>query len=878
MSNQQQLWDRVLAEWPVDRIQNMTLEEYVSVGDKTTFTYWLETEARLLGSIKGGSSEKFGIYKRSNPSNNNNRNNYQHDNTYTWHTKYGDNAQAAFVSMRQHIVDVITAVKAGDLDAIDAMDIALTLKWKVAFIYQDRSNPKVLNIYKDSVLRRAVQDNKATMGQAYTRLIANMPDDAPLFEYASNIWNTNQAASDDEINQLVEKMAMDAANNLSTAKKQELYELTEWANDAGLDIYPVNIDNQFLIGRKSLVREKSESTFSIVTIQKSKLKLGDDNLTYALLASLEDDIKAFAEQYAIDREPYWPNDYLAQTPEQAQSNSVDKEYVMPTTSLNQILYGPPGTGKTYHTVEAAVKAAEPKFEWQNRDELKAEYDRLVNEKRIRFVTFHQSYGYEEFVEGLKAETINGQINYKVKPGVFKKSVTSAKAKHVTKVESLSRYNLDKRKIWKMSLGNTLTDEGEMVFNDCIDNNYVLLGYGEDINFKGCDSSSKIKQKFIDEGYELKPQDYNVTSVNTLVNKMSIGDLVIVSDGNYKFKAIAEITSDYAFLTDERDWYYQKRDVRWLMVFDESRPVEELFTSSLSQMTLYHLKDSVISREKLTALLNESKQELEEVKNHVLIIDEINRGNISKIFGELITLIEPSKRFGQAESIEVTLPYSGDPFSVPSNLHIIGTMNTADRSLALMDTALRRRFDFVEMMPNYDVLSEYGELNIEGVQVNLAELLQTMNQRIEVLYDREHMLGHAFFIPVAELIKAGDHPSALTELKNVFKNKVLPLLQEYFFEDWNRIRLVLGDNKKSKTDRLVKISEKSFNDIFGSGHGLGNFDTAPKTYQVVSFAGEDSIWNKAETYRGIYSVIKKTGIADETNMLENTLENSADQNG
>ncbi|MFT6908374.1 MAG: 5-methylcytosine-specific restriction protein B, partial [Oleiphilaceae bacterium] len=130
------------------------------------------------------------------------------------------------------------------------------------------------------------------------------------------------------------------------------------------------------------------------------------------------------------------------------------------------------------------------------------------------------------------------------------------------------------------------------------------------------------------------------------------------------------------------------------------------------------------------------------------------------------------------------------------------------------------------------------------------------------------LGHAFLIPVVELIEANEHQNALVELKNVFKNKVLPLLQEYFFEDWNRIRLVLGDSKKSKSDWLVQISEQSFNDIFGSDHGLGNFDTAPKTYQIASFDNR-SIWDKPETYQAIYSVKKTPDTADETNTLESS---------
>ncbi len=225
---------------------------------------------------------------------------------------------------------------------------------------------------------------------------------------------------------------------------------------------------------------------------------------------------------------------------------------------------------------------------------------------------------------------------------------------------------------------------------------------------------------------------------------------------------------------------------------------------------------------------------------MLIIDEINRGNISSIFGELITLIEPNKREGASEALSVTLPYSKDSFSVPSNLHIIGTMNTADRSLALMDTALRRRFGFVEMMPDLSVLK-----GLEVESVDIPEMLKKMNQRIEVLYDREHTLGHAFFIP----LKNADEDKRLGMLKDIFSNKILPLLEEYFFEDWEKIRLVLGDNQKANKD-LVFISRQegySVEDLFGNGDELNEVGIdETKVYKRNAKAFEN-----IDAYRGIY---------------------------
>ncbi|HAM5844966.1 TPA: AAA family ATPase [Escherichia coli] len=231
--------------------------------------------------------------------------------------------------------------------------------------------------------------------------------------------------------------------------------------------------------------------------------------------------------------------------------------------------------------------------------------------------------------------------------------------------------------------------------------------------------------------------------------------------------------------------------------------------------------------------------------YAIFIDEINRGNISRIFGELISLIEVDKRVGMPNAMSLQLSYSGAHFSVPANVDIIGAMNTADRSLSFMDTALRRRFDFVEMMPAPYLLS--GS-KVKGIELKL--LLEKLNSRIEALYDREHTLGHSFFMPVKNALDVGDEESAFKHLKIAFQKKIIPLLQEYFFDDWNKIRLVLADNQKSD-DKLQFVIEKTddLDILFGNNHGLQCHDQQSTTYELVEF--EQDLWNMPKAYRAIY---------------------------
>lgn len=483
-------------------------------------------------------------------------------------------------------------------------------------------------------------------------------------------------------------------------------------------------------------------------------------------------------------------DNIGNLPMFADTNS-SKNNKMPIKSFNRILFGPPGTGKTYHTIREAVKYLDGTI-----DEVtyKKRFEELKAEGRVVFTTFHQSFAYEDFIEGLKATTNEeGNITYQVEDGIFKAICQSAASKTIA--DSKEKINLEGRTIWKMSLGNTLADN-EVIYEECVDNNYIALGWGRDIDFSGCDNKQLIKEKLSQEK-EIRKYDYELTSVHNFKNTIKKGDLVIISDGNLKFRAIAEVTGDYQFLgNEERSDYQQIRPVIWHKIFSPSLTIGKLFKKKLSQMTLYQLGKQTIDNEKLNKLLNDKLITIENLP-HLLIIDEINRGNISRIFGELITLLEEDKRAGNENALSVTLPYSKDSFSVPNNLAILGTMNTADRSLTQLDLALRRRFEFVEMLPDYTTL---GGITVH--KIDIAKLLEKINNRVECLLDRDHLIGHAYFLP----LKKADNQEEM--LANIFKNKLIPLLQEYFYEDWETIRLVLG---RAGDEIIIKkgIDEEGF---------------------------------------------------------------------
>lgn len=456
-------------------------------------------------------------------------------------------------------------------------------------------------------------------------------------------------------------------------------------------------------------------------------------------------------------------------------NTINKNST--THPLNQILYGPPGTGKTYNTINKALEIINDEevmdLDWENREDVKALFDKKLREGQIVFTTFHQSMSYEDFIEGIKpiinkadagndidAESTN--VEYDIIPGIFKKLIQNA------------------RKTIDIKLG----------FDD-IWNDYI-----KDLN------SYKGEKIFKSVQSEMKYEKEDSSDKTILVRFKKSYDPANL-EGTRKFIVTKNaIQKNWDAKIDGSD---ENQDGR--------KETSEIHGSGRATHIYAVYKDFYQFALKKGALNPSDEQ-----KNYVLIIDEINRGNVSQIFGELITLIEEDKRLGKKEALEVTLPYSKEKFGVPSNIYIIGTMNTADRSIEALDTALRRRFSFTEMPPRYDL----DELDYEFAGTTGKEILETINARIEKLLDRDHLIGHSFFL------KKEDE-DAKTKLKDSFYRNIIPLLQEYFFGDYAKIGAVLGSG-------FVKIKEEKENEkLFAEFEGFESGDYLERsTYQIIDY--------------------------------------------
>ncbi|EOG5809404.1 McrB family protein [Campylobacter jejuni] len=723
--------------WTLEKVKNMTLEEYTNIKkdnpNRDDFTFWIESKLDNLGSIWGGSAFKFGIYRRNDESQKESSSGRLYSQNYAWIAKYGNNENEAFNNIKEKIIQIIQASQDNNLKTIEKIDFGDAIKWKIAFHYQDVKNIKIVNIFSKNVLDLISLNEfkeKLKIYQIHKKLLENK--NLSLVKMIENIaiplWN---------------KYGMDSQNYID--KMKNLF--SEYLNKKKLDKNTINKYIQVIENiSKEFLKENLYSCdlFSfdqnINKLNKNEeFKLKNSN-GHNMYSSALNYYRAFLIDY------YEQDIFITERVQSEESN-------MKIIPLNQILYGPPGTGKTYHTIDKALEILGENLE--SRDEKKAKFDEYVKNGQIVFTTFHQSYGYEEFVEGIKphidSEENSKEIKYEIKDGIFKELCEKA----LENRDSIKNFNfyIDKLK-----------------------------------------EKVKIDDNNPEKYFELPNTKYSIQYRNGKTFRIKFDDM----SKNHK---------DYPVSIDNIEKLYKTSNI------------DEIYNSAYVRAILNYLK--------LQGL--EDYKEKDEKVNlpYIIIIDEINRGNVSKIFGELITLIEASKRIGEKEELKVTLPYSGEKFGVPKNVYIIGTMNTADRSITSLDTALRRRFEFIEMIPDVSKLS----MDCEGI--NLQELLKAINTCIEYLLDREKTIGHAFFIGVENL----------NDLKSIFQNKIIPLLQEYFYNDYALINAVLNDNgmifKDKKDDKyLQKIKN------------LDSVNSERSIYNIASF--DDKIWDKIEIYQAIYN--------------------------
>ena len=432
---------------------------------------------------------------------------------------------------------------------------------------------------------------------------------------------------------------------------------------------------------------------------------------------------------------------------------------------NIILQGAPGTGKTYRIPELVVRLCEPEFDANNatRKELMSVYDRLKEEKRVMFTTFHQSMDYEDWLEGLRPVLENDQVTYKIEPGIFKRLCTEAERPLSAKKDvNIS----DEAIVWKVSLSGTGDNP---VRRDCMKNGYIRIGwdgYGENITDETDWSIHNGEGK---------------TILNAFINTMKVGDIVMSCYSSRTIDAIGIVTGEYEW-HDNFEHYKRVRRVKWLVKGINEDIVKLNDDKTMTLGTVYRL--NAITLDKVKSLLDKheaSKTLIDNNKPYVIVIDEFNRGNVSKIFGELITLLEPDKRKGMRDAESVLLPYSKKEFYIPSNVFLVATMNTADRSLDTIDYAIRRRFAFITVKPqeidddNFNselfrevsslFISNYDEYAESGFDDTIKLLpAETLSEEYR---PEDVWIGHSYFIMDGEYA-----------LQDRLLFEIIPLLEEY----------------------------------------------------------------------------------------------------